>query len=255
MSQLQVARWGDDGPAVVLVHGSLRVGEAAWSAQEPLGERWKIFVPYRRGYGESPSRERVDYYQDAGDVVELLANVDGGGAHLVGVSAGALVSLLAAARRPELVRSLTVIEPPAWNVAAGNPDVDSFVERVKALKKAASPDDPEAFLQGFLDILQVHLSLPSPLPPAFERSARLLMTESPWEVAVPLVELARAPFRKLVVSGETNPAFEAVCDALAEQLPAERAIFPGAGHAPQSIGTLFNKRLEAFLDRANSAAR
>jgi len=53
-----------------------------------------------------------DYEVDARDVVDLLA----AGAHLVGHSYGAVVAMLAAATRPDLVRSLALIEPPPWTV-------------------------------------------------------------------------------------------------------------------------------------------
>jgi len=53
-----------------------------------------------------------DYEVDARDVVDLLA----AGAHLVGHSYGAVVAMLAAATRPDLARSLALIEPPPWTV-------------------------------------------------------------------------------------------------------------------------------------------
>lgn len=245
---LQIERWGEGLP-IVMVHGSLNAGEAAFGEQKPLAERWELIVPFRRGYGDSTAADRVDYHRDADDVIELL----GEGAHLVGTSVGGLVSLLAAAKRPELVWSLTVIEPPALTVAAGDPAVDTLVERVKVHWDTASRDDLEGFLQGFLDILEIPLQLPSPLPPPLAAAGRMLMTETFWQVEVPLDTLARAPFPKLSVSGgESHPAFAAVCDRLAETLPAERVIFPEAGHAVQRIGAPFNERLEAFLREAQS---
>jgi hypothetical protein len=54
----------------------------------------------------------------------------------------------------------------------------------------------------------------------------------------------------LVLSGGHSPAFEAVCDALAEGLSAERAVIPGRGHTVPSTGAPYNERLEAFLTAA-----
>jgi hypothetical protein len=54
----------------------------------------------------------------------------------------------------------------------------------------------------------------------------------------------------LVISGGHSPAFEAVCDALAEALPAERAVIPGRGHTIPSTGAPYNERLESFLRSA-----
>ncbi len=68
----------------------------------------------------------------------------------------------------------------------------------------------------------------------------------PWEAEIPLRLLAMTPFPKLVVSGNSSRAFDAVCDVLTHALHAERAVFPGAGHAVQKIGQPFNDRLAAF---------
>ena len=89
--------------------------------------------------------------------------------------------------------------------------------------------------------------MPSPLPPDVGASVRAMMVERPpWEAKIPVERLATEPFRKLVVSGAHNAAFDAVCDVLEERLSAERAVLPGAGHSiPRASG--FTERLEAFL--------
>jgi hypothetical protein len=70
----------------------------------------------------------------------------------------------------------------------------------------------------------------------------------PWEAEIPFVELAAAPFPKLVASGAHSAAFETVCDVLEERLGAERAVLPGARHSIQRAPG-FNERLEEFLRR------
>jgi len=138
-----------------------------------------------------------------------------------------------------------VIEPPAFIIAAGDPAVDALVERVKVHWDTANRDNLKGFLRGFLDI---PLQLPSPLPPPLAAAGRMLMTETFWRVEVPINAIARAPFPKLSVSGgKSYPAFAAVCDKLTDTLPAERIVFPEAGHAVQRVGPPFNDRLEAFL--------
>ena len=95
--------------------------------------------------------------------------------------------------------------------------------------------------------------LPSPLPPPLLQNAKLLMVErSPVEAVIPLEALPEAPFPKLVVSGAHSRIFDAVCDVLEEELGAERAVIPGAGHSAQRTGAPFNDRLEAFLGAAEA---
>lgn len=242
---MHVERLGQ-GPQVVLIHGSIRGGQATWSEQQPLAERWTLVIPDRPGFQAGPLVERVDFEVDAPLVAELLA----GGVHLVGHSYGGVVSLLAAAQRPEDVRSLVVSEPPAFAIAVGDPAVDAFIERGADLWDNG-PDEPAAFLAAFVELVGSNVSLPDPLTPELERGARLLMVERPaWEAEIPLDALAAAPFPTLVVSGGHHPAFDAVCDVLEQRLGAERAVIPGAGHSVPRTGAPFNERLETFLRSA-----
>ncbi len=161
------------------------------------------------------------------------------------------MSLLAAATRPELVQSLTVIEPPATRVALDNPAVAAFAARGEEVFASGAADEPEAFLRRFLAAVGSALDPPSPLPPELEQGARALMVErGPWEADIPLDMLAAASFPKLVVSGHHHPAFDGICDVLEERLPAERVVLEGSGHTVQRHPE-FNDRLADFVDRAS----
>jgi pimeloyl-ACP methyl ester carboxylesterase len=252
-SGVHVTVWGDGEP-VVLVHGSFGWGEETWQEQRPLADDYKLLLLDRRGFGGSPANGRVDFERDAADVVELL----GAGAHLVGHSYGGVVSLLAAARRPDAVRSLVLIEPPAFGVARGNPAIEELIRDIGAAANAAQ--DPSeyraAFLRGFGFPAQ-----PRPLDGEHLTAARASMTERPpQEADIPLDEIARARLRVLLVQGDWCPApdsararagaaFRAVCDVLYDRLEAERALFPAA-HNPQKLGKLFNDRVSAFWEAA-----
>jgi len=229
---------------LVLVHGSVTNGAATWRAQLPLADRYELVVLDRPGFPPGPPVERVDFEEHARWLSERLEPGD----HLCGHSYGSVVSLLAAAERPDL-RSLTVIEPPATSVARGDPAADAFAAGALELWRNG-PKEPEEFLRTFLRAVGSSFEPPSPLPPELEQGARTLMVErGPWEAQIPLAELRAAPFPKLVVSGAHHPAFDAICDALGRELDAERAVLPGAGHTAQRAPG-FNERLERFLARA-----
>lgn len=248
---VNVTVWGDGEPAV-FVHGSFGWGDETFSEQRPLAESYRLLLVDRRGFGASPANGRVDFERDADDVAELLRD----GAHLVGHSYGGVVSMLAAARRPNAVRSLLLIEPPAFGIARGNEAVEQLIANIS--EAAASTDDPAEyrarFLQGF--------GFPAPrgaLEGPRLDAARASMTERPpWEADIPLDDLARERLRVLLVQGDWCPApdsaralageaFRAVCDVLYERLDAERALFPSA-HNPQKLGRVFNDRLRAFWE-------
>jgi pimeloyl-ACP methyl ester carboxylesterase len=241
---VHVERLGD-GPPVLLVHGSVTGARLTWREQLPLADRWTLLLADRPGFGRSPPLGRSDFETEAPQLAELLDE----SMHVVAHSYGGVIALLAAAMRPDAVRSLTVVEPPAFGVARGNPAVEEFVARASELW-ADGPDDPAAFLQRFFGLVGSR-PIPGRLQPELERGAHLLMHErSPWEAQVPLDELAAAPFPKLAVSGAHDECFEAVCDVLAERIGAERVVVPGHGHGVQRTGAPFNERLERFLAAA-----
>ena len=66
---------------------------------------------------------------------------------------------------------------------------------------------------------------------------------------IPLSELTEVPFPKLVVSGAHHAAFDAICDVLERDLPAERLVLPGYGHNAQ-LHPDFNAALADFVERA-----
>lgn len=235
---LHVEQWGE-GERVVLVHGSLAVAAEEWAEQAPLAdEGFQLVAPDRRGNGGSPG-EAEDYLADAEDVEALMA----GGAHLVGHSYGGLGAMLAAARRPDATRSLTLLEPAAFGVGQEHPAVAGLVAQVRQLWDADTDDaefvvaflravgsDPDAFPPEFLEAAL-------PLVPVFRNGRRF------WEAELPLDQLAAGTYPKAVVSGGHHPAFEAMCDALADRIGAERVVVPGAGHEIQFTGEAVNEHL------------
>jgi pimeloyl-ACP methyl ester carboxylesterase len=235
---------------VVLVHGSVGNGDAAWAEQRPLAAEFDLVVLNRPGFPPGPLVDRVDFEEHAKWVVERMRPGD----HLCGSSYGGIVSLYAAAQATEL-RSLTVIEPPAFGIASDRPEAAEFIARLKRLWNEG-PDEPRAFLAAFYaEVAGREVVLPDPLPPEQYQGAQILMIErGPWEAQPPLDELRDAPFPKLVVSGGWSAPFDAVCEALEERLDARRAVLPGMGHNPQLLGQPFNKVLRDFLSEAETAS-
>jgi pimeloyl-ACP methyl ester carboxylesterase len=231
---------------LVFVHGSVLGARGTWGGQRALADRFDLVFVERPGFPPNPPVERVDFESDAGLVAGLLQKGD----HLVGHSYGGVVSLLAAAARPDALASLTVIEPPATRVAAGTPAVDTFAAEGEEVYASAASLDPETFLRRFLAAVGSAFDPPSPLTAELEQGARALMVErGPWEAEVPLDALAAAGFPKLVVSGGHHPAFDGICDVLERELPAERVVLEGYGHSVQRHPE-FNDRLADFVERA-----
>jgi len=103
--QIAVERFGS-GPAILLLHGSAGP-ELTWDRQMELAQRWSLIIPTRRGNSPSAPAPPGDFETDAEDIDRLLTKRT----HLVGFHYGGLGVALAAQRNPEMVRSLTLIEP------------------------------------------------------------------------------------------------------------------------------------------------
>jgi pimeloyl-ACP methyl ester carboxylesterase len=259
MPDLHVAVSGS-GPPAFLVHGSMSFGALAFSEQRPLAGEFELHVVDRRGFGRSPDTgDRVDFDVEADALAALLEAP----AHLLGHSYGAIECMLAAARRPQMVRSLVVIEPPAFGLVPDDPAVREMVARLDPVTRGGAAMSEEEYLRRFLGAWGVELDSDLTLNAVARRSVRRSVGERlPTEAEIPLGELAAAPFPILVARGAWDAvpplaraiggaAFIAVCDLLVERLGAEEAVFPGAAHQPQLLGEPFNRRVAEFWRAAD----
>lgn len=239
VTDLFVDAWGSGTP-VVLVHGSLATGADEWEAQRTLADQgFRLLVPDRRGYGQSPTADGEDFLRDGDDIAELM----GDGAHIVGHSYGGLGAMFAAVRRPGATRSLTLLEPAVLALATDDPAARSLIDGVRRIWDLDVPDE-----EWVVQFLQAVGSNPDEFPPEFLAIAAPLVPvlrrgRPIWQADLPLAELAAASFPKLVVSGGHSAGFEAICDDVAERIGASRAVIAGAGHEIQFTGAPINDAL------------
>lgn len=240
-SPIAVGREGT-GPEVLLVHGGASP-ETTWSGLEHLTQRWTLAYVYRRGFAPSPSPPggRQDFERDAADVEGLLDACP----HLVGHSYGGVVAAIAATRRPDRVRSLTLLEPALF-LPIDDPEVSRFARLGDEFLTHGLDTEPTR-LREFLRIAGAPVPDQGPLPEEVVRGVRRAKgTRPPSEAHPPLEVLRDAGIPSLVASGDHHPAIERMCDAAATALGARRVIAPGAGHfvaaAPE-----FADQLEQFL--------
>jgi hypothetical protein len=105
------------------------------------------------------------------------------------------------------------------------PDHDWVVRFLKAIGS-----DPAEFPP---DMLATAL----PLVPLLRRGRPF------FEADIPVDDLRRARFPKLVVSGGHHPGFDAVCRDVAMQIDGQYRIVEGAGHEIQFTGAALNELL------------
>jgi pimeloyl-ACP methyl ester carboxylesterase len=203
--------------------------------------RWTLVFVYRRGYPPSPPG-RHDFDVDARDLMPLLDSRP----HVVAHSYGVLGTLLAAARRPERVRSLTLIEPPLYHLVPDDPEVAHLARLGDAVLRDGLSADP-AMLREFLRLAGAPNIDDGPLPEDVARGVRRAHGgRPPGEARPPLHILSEAGIPSLVASGGHAQPLERICDALAAELRAERVVAPGAGHFV-AAAPHFADQLDRFL--------
>src|SRR5262249_27749551 len=119
--QLAVEDSGEGGPTVLFSHGllySLRM----WDEQIPaLRTRFRCVAYDHRGQGESEApTTSLDMDTLSEDAAALIGALGLGPVHFIGMSMGGFVGMRLAARRPELVRSLVLVDTSAGPEPAEN---------------------------------------------------------------------------------------------------------------------------------------
>src|SRR5690349_8567012 len=110
-----VRTWYDElgqGDPLVLLHpGGAGVDARAWGPNLPdLVQHFRVFTPERRAHGRTPDVDGpITFELMADDTIAFLESIVDAPAHLAGCSDGAIVALMAALRRPDLIRKLIFI--------------------------------------------------------------------------------------------------------------------------------------------------
>jgi pimeloyl-ACP methyl ester carboxylesterase len=100
------------GATFVVIQTALAVRELEPLARE-LSNDVRVWHVRRPGYGASgPARAPGSVASDADLVAAVLGRFGAGPAHVLGASYSAAVAISLAARHPDVVRSLTLVEPP-----------------------------------------------------------------------------------------------------------------------------------------------
>ncbi len=225
-----------EGAPVVLMHGGLETN-ASWGAQlDALAGHFRVVAPERRGHGHTPDAEGpISYRRMAEDTERFIEEVVGGPVHLVGWSDGAVVSLLIALDRPDLVHRLVLIGGnvdrtgfvPEFQDAVELPSDSPVYQPFRAVYEAVSPDGPDHW------------------PTVFAKLMRMWRTEP--DIAWP--DLARVRARTLVLVGDDDLVTLEHTIAMYRAMPrAELAVVPGASHlAPMEKPDLVNRIILDFL--------
>jgi pimeloyl-ACP methyl ester carboxylesterase len=129
-----VKTWYDEhgeGDPLVLMHGGLVDARFFEPNLPALAEHFHVYTPERRGHGHTPDVEGpITYQLMTDDTIAFLETVVGQPADLVGHSDGAVVAMLVAIQRPELVKRLVMISGGFNKSGEAAPDMEWNVDQM-----------------------------------------------------------------------------------------------------------------------------
>lgn len=111
-AELNCRRYGNGEP-VIMIHGACTDSGFFSDAARFLSKRFAVFTYDRRGYSSSSCAEDADHSieMQASDTAAIIRHI-GEPCHIVGHSAGAVISTALINANPELVRRALLYEPP-----------------------------------------------------------------------------------------------------------------------------------------------
>lgn len=222
-------------PEVVLLHGGFS-SAAAWAAQARalVQAGLRVQVPERRGHGHTRDVDGpLTYGVMAADTIAYLEAEADGPAHLVGWSDGAVVALLVALRRPDLVARMVLIGQ-YYNSAGRVRDSD--------LDRLLHSEEAKDFLRE--DYGRVSPDGPGHFPVVYAKT--MAMIDSEPEIGLAALAAVRAP--TLVLQGDRDEVTLEHSAAVASALGDGRlAVLPGTHALPIEAPGLVNALLISFL--------
>ncbi|ASD22808.1 alpha/beta hydrolase [Cryobacterium sp. LW097] len=135
------------GPAFTMLHPGGTDARALAPIIERFAERYRVLAPDRRGHGRTPDTDGPLTFEGmADDSIRFLEQHTAGPSPLLGYSDGAVVALLVALRRPDLVSQLVFVSGvyslAGWPAGTLNADVPEFMVDAYA---EVSPDGREHY--------------------------------------------------------------------------------------------------------------
>ncbi|MEV7638001.1 alpha/beta hydrolase [Pseudarthrobacter enclensis] len=214
---------------VVFVHGSGSFGAAAWPRQHGMALGYDALFLRRHGYDAVAEPVESSFAEDTAIVLRSLSD-DGRGAaggHVVAHAQGAIAAMMAAVERPDLVHSLTLVEPACLSLTAELPATSAHISLMKPLFDVRHQLGDDDFQREF--VRRVYAAdLHQAATVEEKRSAHRLRLQSPsWEA--PLHIVPGVP--TLVLTGGWEPLYEEIAGYLRETGALHRTA-PG-GHRPQ----------------------
>lgn len=231
---------------VVFVHGLGSFGAAAWSKQHGMALGYDCLFLRRHGFDPVAEPVESDIAADVAILIDALA--DSGGGHVVAHEQGAIPAMLAAVDRPDLVFSLSLVEPACLSLTAELPATASHRALMQPLFDVRSQLSDADYEREYFRRAYAAEAGGLQTPEARRSAQRLRLQAPPWEA--PLHIVPGVP--TLVLTGGWEPLYEEIAAYLRETGALHRVA--AGGHRPQDSadGDRFIRSFIADVGRAMS---
>jgi pimeloyl-ACP methyl ester carboxylesterase len=229
--QVYSYQWPAQGEAVLLLHGGLSQTDSFdFTVRPALSEEFNVFGYDRTAHGRTADRDGSMHFEfQCDEAIAYLEDIVNEPAHLIGYSDGAIISLLVALKRPDLVKSIVsfggnfhfsgTLPMPEWDGVISPLDQAEY--------NAISPDAPETLAAKMKKMFAIWKSEPN------------LTVEDLKKIKCPV----------LVIAGDDDVINHHHTIELYEALPQGRlAIIPAASHkAHKEQPSIFQAHIRDFL--------
>ncbi|OAE02165.1 alpha/beta hydrolase [Arthrobacter sp. OY3WO11] len=213
---------------VVFVHGAGSFGAAAWPRQHGVALSYDALFLRRHGFDSVAEPIESSFDEDTRILLNSLGDDGRGiaGGHVVAHAQGAISAMMAAVERPDLVYSLTLVEPACLSLTAELPATAAHIGLMQPLFNVRHQLTDEDFQREF--VRRVYATdLQQPVTAEEKRSARRLRLQAPsWEALLHIVPGVPT----LVLTGGWEPLYEEIAGYLRETGALHRTA--AGGHRP-----------------------
>jgi pimeloyl-ACP methyl ester carboxylesterase len=250
------------GEPILLIHCSSASGNEWRSLCETLGQRFRPIAPDQWGCGRSDpwmGRGSFNLAEEAAPILRIIDSI-GIPVHLVGHSYGGAVALRVARERPQMIRSLTLVEPSSFHVLRNGGAVEQalfceIADVAEAVKEAVTTGDYWGGMARFVDYWSGEGAWST-----MSHEARLKMSQrlakvvldfrALFDESATLEDYGTLAHRTLFLCGEHSPGpSRRIVEMLAAVMPRARIErIPGAGHMspvthPDAVNTAIREHV------------
>ncbi len=209
------------GEPLLLLHGGFGTNEDFTNQTPEFAKHFRVIAFERPGHGHSTDTdEQFSFDNMSADTIEFIEKLNLGSANIVGWSDGAVVALLVAISRPDLVKRIVSVgglfntnslapQDAAWLRGATPESFRKVEPSLVARYERVSPDGPDHF------------------PTVFKKTIRMWLNEP----NIPKEDLAKITAPTLIMAGDRDATtHEHTLELFRSIKNAELCIVPGATH-------------------------